>query len=271
MVVPSTFLMLGCVFLLQVFQRQLAKQGLSEALVDEVGQEVGAVTCLICGCQLLHILLQPGTHGQLVQPGPHAQATACLTAPTADVVLHTGLCSCHMMMGALLVAQVRTFSAEELRSLFKVDPTTPCDTHAAIKCSCDGSAATAAAKASAFAAARRQEAQGAEAGGVAEGAADKEQQGLAAWAHLRSAADVPDPTWGHMGDWLRDKFVTYVFSDHVLQEPKEQLVEECGGDDQEEEEEEGGTDAEQAGGELCETGKQQAVSDHESDTEPDAW
>jgi hypothetical protein len=177
-----------------------------------------------------------------------------------------------MTMALLVAAQVRTFSAEELRSLFRVDPTTPCDTHAAIKCSCDGSAATAAAKASAFAAAaaRCQAAQGADGSRAAEGGADKdplEQQGLAAWAHLRSAADVPDPTWGHMGDWLRDRFVTYVFSDHVLQEPKEQQAAECG----DEEEGEGGADGEQASGELCESGNQQAVSDHESDTEPDAW
>ncbi|KAF8064561.1 rhp54 [Scenedesmus sp. PABB004] len=124
----------------KVLQRQLAKQGLSEALVDEVGQEV------------------------------------------------------------------RTFSRDELRSLFRVNPATRCETHAAIKCGCDGSAEAMASCAERAAAAAASSGAGGEA----------EQQGVMVWAHLTRAADSPDPTWQAMKDFARDNYVTYVFSDHVL-------------------------------------------------------
>lgn len=45
---------------------------------------------------------------------------------------------------------------------------------------------------------------------------DQQQQGVLAWAHLANASDSPDPTWQAMLPFVRDNFVTYVFSDHVL-------------------------------------------------------
>jgi hypothetical protein len=89
---------------------------------------------------------------------------------------------------AAVALQVRTFSRDELRSLFRVDPTTPCDTHKAIKCSCSGTLEdldTCKERAAAAAAAA------AEGGGGGEA----EQQGVLGWAHLARAMDSPDPTW----------------------------------------------------------------------------
>jgi hypothetical protein len=45
---------------------------------------------------------------------------------------------------------------------------------------------------------------------------DQQQQGVLAWAHLAKASDSPDPTWQAMPPFVRDNFVTFVFSDHVL-------------------------------------------------------
>jgi hypothetical protein len=84
--------------------------------------------------------------------------------------------------------QVRTFSRDELRSLFRVDPTTPCDTHKAIKCCCSGTLEdldTCKERAAAAAAAAAEE----------EGSGEAEQQGVLGWAHLARAMDSPDPTW----------------------------------------------------------------------------
>ncbi|KAF6257532.1 P-loop containing nucleoside triphosphate hydrolase protein [Scenedesmus sp. NREL 46B-D3] len=128
----------------KVLQRQLAKQGLSKALVDDVGQ------------------------------------------------------------------QVRTFSRDELRSLFRVDPTTPCDTHQAIKCSCSGSLQDLDSCKERAAAAAAAAAEGAGSGA--------EQQGVLGWAHLARALDSPDPTWQAVSDFVRNNFVTYIFSDHVIGE-----------------------------------------------------
>jgi hypothetical protein len=122
---------------------------------------------------------------------------------------------------------VRTFSRDELRSLFRVDPGTPCDTHKAIKCGCDGSARAAAAKAkdvaaSALAAAASAAGGGGVAGssgGGGGGGGGGGDQGVSAWAHLADAADSPDPTWQVVSSFTREKFVTYVFSDHTLADP----------------------------------------------------
>jgi hypothetical protein len=40
--------------------------------------------------------------------------------------------------------------------------------------------------------------------------------GILAYAHLRHAADSPDPTWQHISDWILSKHITFVFSDHTL-------------------------------------------------------
>ncbi|WIA39238.1 hypothetical protein OEZ86_005361 [Tetradesmus obliquus] len=127
----------------KVLQRQLAKQGLSEALVDDVGQ------------------------------------------------------------------QVRTFSRDELRSLFRVDPTTPCDTHKAIKCSCSGTLED-------LDSCKERAAAAAAAAAEGGGGGEAEQQGVLGWAHLARAMDSPDPTWQAISDFVRNNFVTYIFSDHVL-------------------------------------------------------
>jgi hypothetical protein len=105
---------------------------------------------------------------------------------------------------------VRTFSRDELRSLFRVDPATACDTHKAIKCSCDSSAAAAAAKADELTRAAAEGAGGDDGGGGVAGKGGggggaAEQQGVAAWAHLADAADSPDPTWQHVSAFARSK------------------------------------------------------------------
>lgn len=38
------------------------------------------------------------------------------------------------------------------------------------------------------------------------------------WAHLSSVADSPDPIWASVNAWLRDRFTTYLFSDHIIAE-----------------------------------------------------
>ncbi|KAG2444135.1 hypothetical protein HYH02_009075 [Chlamydomonas schloesseri] len=158
--------------------------------------------------------------------------------------------------------QSRTFSAEELRALFEVNTTTKCDTHGAIKCSCDGSIVTAKAKTEqlkrAVEAAARAAAE-AEAEAETEAEADEEaadgeakawsgkqqerpkkakhdhdgdaaEEGVVKWAHLSSVADSPDPIWSSVSAWLRDAFTTYLFSDHIIAEAaakkgEQQLVE----------------------------------------------
>lgn len=143
----------ACVLRVQVFQRQLSKQGLSEALVDEVGQEVSGGRCLAstrdctlgwrgvaaAGRGVGRWSDQCGTCSGRQRQGLPATPLhplvrvlgSCVPGPNGDLTTNP---------------QVRTFSRDQLRSLFKVDPTTPCDTHAAIACDCDGSAEAAAAQ-----------------------------------------------------------------------------------------------------------------------------
>ncbi|PNH11826.1 DNA repair and recombination protein RAD54B [Tetrabaena socialis] len=195
-------------------------------------------------------------------------------------------------------AQSRTFSREELKALFEVNTTTRCDTHGSIKCSCDGSAATArekqqqfkaeaaaaaaaaavaaaaaaaaaasAAAAAAAAATADEGADGDEGGGGNAAAAPKHQKagdkgeggehgaavddGILRWAHLGSMADSVDPIWTGMSSWLRDKFTTYLFSDHIVNdspqeapgEAEEEVDEEEEAVEEEEEEGDGGAEA----------------------------
>ncbi|GIL47828.1 hypothetical protein Vafri_4483, partial [Volvox africanus] len=151
-------------------------------------------------------------------------------------------------------AQSRTFSQEELRALFEVNTTTLCDTHSAIKCTCDGTSTTARAKehqakqaaAAVAAAVREREAQEAGAG-VGSGAAAEDgggvrsatsgkakdehegcavDDGILRWAHLASVADSVDPIWCSVSSWLRDKFTTYLFSDHIINDSSKNTAEE---------------------------------------------
>ncbi|GIL89418.1 hypothetical protein Vretifemale_17187, partial [Volvox reticuliferus] len=134
-----------------------------------------------------------------------------------------------------------------------VNTTTMCDTHSAIKCTCDGTATTARAKqnqakeavAAAAAAVRERGAQeggaGVGSGGAAEdgggvrsaptgkvkdehdgGAVD---DGILKWAHLASVADSVDPIWSSVSSWLRDKFTTYLFSDHIINDSQRKIAE----------------------------------------------
>ncbi len=82
---------------------------------------------------------------------------------------------------------MRTFSGDELKGLFRVNPSTRCDTHSAIKCGCEGSAREAEEKTQAL------QEQGPGAG---------EAEGVNAWAHLTLACDSPDPMW-QVGGWGR--------------------------------------------------------------------
>ncbi|KXZ43971.1 hypothetical protein GPECTOR_76g792 [Gonium pectorale] len=178
-------------------------------------------------------------------------------------------------------AQSRTFSQEELRALFEVNTTTMCDTHGAIKCRCDGSSATAKSKqqaakaaaaaakeapataaAAAAAAEEATEADGAGAGGGAAGgskpAKDEHEggaidDGIMQWAHLASVADSPDPIWNGMSTWLRDKFTTYLFSDHIINDTPQQLqiVPEEDEEEAEEAEEAEGREGEDGEGMAC--------------------
>ncbi|EFJ41266.1 hypothetical protein VOLCADRAFT_107785 [Volvox carteri f. nagariensis] len=173
-------------------------------------------------------------------------------------------------------AQSRTFSQDELRALFEVNTTTMCDTHGAIKCSCDGSAAAARAKQEQ---AKRQQQAAAAATAAAEAAVEGQQgkdddddddgtlakgasgppankdkgkgegkgkgeheggtvdDGIMQWAHLASVADSVDPIWQGVSSWLRDKFTTYLFSDHIINDSPKEGVEV-------EDEEEAGEDVE---------------------------
>lgn len=111
----------------------------------------------------------------------------------------------HALETRLTCVQVRTFSKDELRSLFRVNPTIACETHNAIKCSCDGSVE-----------AMESCSERAAAAAAGSSNSEAEQQGVLAWAHLAKASHSPDPTWQAMTSFVRDNYVTYVFSDHVL-------------------------------------------------------
>ncbi|KAK9817924.1 hypothetical protein WJX72_004324 [[Myrmecia] bisecta] len=88
-------------------------------------------------------------------------------------------------------AAVPQFSREELRGLFKIQQDTVCDTHTAITCPCTGHTC--------YPAGSREE-----------------SEGLLAWAHLQDASGAADPVWQRMSSWIRDKFVTFLFSDHTV-------------------------------------------------------
>lgn len=62
--------------------------------------------------------------------------------------------------------------------------------------------------------------------------------GIMQWAHLNSCADSPDPVWAQVSSFIRDKFTTYLFSDHIIND-QQQHVAEQEGEEQDEEEEEG--------------------------------
>lgn len=154
-------------------------------------------TCMLCvpHCQSSTVCTGCGSPQHGICWGTKAWAMGwCVHLPA--------LCAACVCVSLL---QVRTFSRDELRSLFKVNPNIPCETHCAIKCTCDGSL-------EAMGSCRER----ATAAGGGDDAA--EQQGILAWAHLAKALDSPDPTWGTMSSFARDNFVTYVFSDHVLGE-----------------------------------------------------
>lgn len=144
----------------KVFQRQLAKQGLSEALVDAVGQET------------------------------------------------------------------RHFSRDELRGLFQVETTQLCDTHRAIRCPCQGRGP------------KIQDDDILSDEPLSTGALAGGEQDIMRWAHLHDAIDSPDPTWQGLSPWMRENFVTFVFSDHPLNgsppqgahdASQDEGVQECGG------------------------------------------
>lgn len=42
------------------------------------------------------------------------------------------------------------------------------------------------------------------------------------WAHLGNPVDSPDPTWRNIPSFVRDKFITYLFSDHIVNGPSPQ-------------------------------------------------
>lgn len=65
---------------------------------------------------------------------------------------------------------------------------------------------------------------------------------LLQWAHLASPVDSPDSTWRNLPSFVRDKFITYLFSDHIVNGPPPQRsrhgVEEDEMDDDEQEDQE---------------------------------
>jgi len=113
----------------------------------------------------------------------------------------------------------RTFSRAELRSLFAVAPEAVCETHAAVKCACDGSAAAAAAK-RARAEALVAAAEGGGGGGKKEGggpSSSPDAAGVGAWAHYASARDnEADPVWRAAPAGVVDAYVSFLFSDHAV-------------------------------------------------------
>ncbi|KAL4855183.1 Protein CHROMATIN REMODELING 25 [Chlorella vulgaris] len=158
----------------------------------------------------------------------------------------------------------RTFSRDELKALFRVDPQIQCDTHTAIKCSCDGSwpraqepvagagrilqpgppqqaqqpvgdgdnstgsdtgttsakqlPATASGKASGKAAAES-------APQVSPPPPQQPQQPAAAnpgsvlsWAHVRDVTLLPDRVWQRVSAPIRNAYITFAFSDFNFEE-----------------------------------------------------
>jgi hypothetical protein len=109
-----------------------------------------------------------------------------------------------------------------------MDPTVPCDTHNAIKCGCDGTGAP-----HSCLPAGEDEA----AAAAAASAGD-----ITCWAHLRDASASPDVMWGHMSSWIRERYVTYLFSDHTVNGAAEPAKQQAGDEEEEEEEQEGMSD-----------------------------
>jgi len=104
----------------------------------------------------------------------------------------------------------RTFSKDELRALFKVDTNTECDTHAAIKCPCDGSAEENNDDKDDEDGAGSNSSPG-ENRAVGGGSADS----ILNWCHSKDVLKFPDPAWAAMSDFIRSKFITFAFSDHI--------------------------------------------------------
>lgn len=99
----------------------------------------------------------------------------------------------------------RTFARDELKALFKVDLNNACDTHTAIKCECAGNGA----------------------GNGRPGTArnhTRRGDGILSWFHTTDVSTIPDPAWSVMSDFIRSKFITYAFSDHLVEESDEAEV-----------------------------------------------
>ncbi|GAB4822557.1 hypothetical protein N2152v2_009603 [Parachlorella kessleri] len=90
----------------------------------------------------------------------------------------------------------RTFSKDELRALFKVDPTIDCDTHKAIKCKCMGS--------SSKGSGTTDDDSGSDEEGEDEQPAAANQDSVLSWAHLRDVSTLPDRAWSSVSSFIRD-------------------------------------------------------------------
>jgi len=144
-------------------------------------------------------------------------------------------------------AQQRSFSSDELKSLFKIDNATICDTHNAIKCNCNGSAATMRAKedeAIERKMRQRDATQGrAEGKDQGQGSASEgeKEAGVKDWAHLRDSSFSPDQVLRDM-NFMVAKTITFIMSDHVMDPdiPEEKVEAEVEEEEMEEEGSEGG-------------------------------
>ncbi|PSC67575.1 hypothetical protein C2E20_8771 [Micractinium conductrix] len=126
----------------------------------------------------------------------------------------------------------RTFSKDELKALFRVDPAVQCDTHTCIKCSCGGVWPRPTAGA-AGGPARQQsedsedgwdddEEEGAGGAGGSGGKAAAEQASnpgsVLGWAHVKDVTLLPDDVWQRVAAVIRNSFITFAFSDFNLEE-----------------------------------------------------
>lgn len=223
---------------LQIYQRQLAKQDLSAAIVDEAANQSRTFS----QDELRALFKARAGAGKKGLFGPAwGGAAACMEeecekAQAASVAAAPCRLSAPMLLPLLPIRlracahapappwRVRLHACHPAP---QVDNISTCDTHAAIKCRCDGATATAKAKgdairqareeaaaaareAAAAAAAAAAEAGGGGGGGGAEGGghgggadAPLADEGVMHWAHLASVDDSPDPIWAAVSSWIK--------------------------------------------------------------------
>ncbi|KAG2494782.1 hypothetical protein HYH03_007025 [Edaphochlamys debaryana] len=192
----------------KIFQRQIAKMGLSNAIVDE-----SAVANRMSGAEMKALFE--------INRQAKCDTHNCIK------------CSCDGKPATAVAKMADNKLAQEAAAAAAA---------AAAKAAAEAAAAKEAAEAAAAAAAAA-DAMEEDGGGEdkdkdkdqkaaevkKEGAGAGEEHGpppvddsLIRWAHLEDVGHSPDPIWKTINPWMRDRYITYLFSDHIVNDiPKD--------------------------------------------------